>query len=443
MNKCIQCGNLLKRGTMFCSRECRGKYNKHTIKKKCEQCGSEFIVSKSKVGKKFCSKKCHNNSMMKMQSKICINCGKEFIGYKNRKYCTKKCADIYNGKKKRIEINTLKSYFNKEGYMALIDKYENAFDKFDVMCDKGHEFKTTWNDFQQGKRCPKCIRNTSTGEDELYEILSNKFKDIKIERNNRSIISPKELDIYIPEYKLAIEYCGLYWHSEDVLNAKYNDGRNYHRKKLDECRKLGIHLITIFEDEWQLKRDIIISLISQILNKTTKIFARKCKCVEISASVANNFYRLNHLQGPTCGKFHVGLFYNDELVKMMSFGSPSRNIKGIIEIKRDCTKMGYTVTGGFSKILNYIKHIIKLPIRSYVDLRYFNGKTYDKLGFKFLGESKYTPHYVKSGIRYRNQSLQKTESERKLGKTEWELRKEQGYNRIWDCGHQVWEYVNE
>jgi hypothetical protein len=439
---CINCGAKLNRGNMFCSRKCRGIYSSNKIIKKCKECGKKFITTPSRKDKLFCSKTCHNKSMIKISTKKCIHCNKEFIGYSSRKYCSKICADICNGKNKRIEISTLKTYFNKEGYVALINKYENAFTKFDVICNNGHNFKTTWNDFQQGKRCPKCSRNVSNGENELYEKLYEVFKDIKIERNNRNIISPKELDIYIPEYKLAIEYCGLYWHSEDVLNVKYSNGRRYHREKMEKCKSKGIQLITIFEDEWKLKSDIIISLISRALNKSNKIHARKCKISELTPSQANEFYAKNHLQGATHGKLHVGLFYKDELVKAMSFGSPSRNINGIIELKRDCTKIGCTVTGGFSKILKYFCNIYKLPIRSYVDLRYFNGITYDKLGFKYLGESKYTPHYVKSGIRYRNQSLQKTEAERKTNKTEYELRKEQGYSRIWDCGHQVWEYVN-
>jgi hypothetical protein len=117
-----------------------------------------------------------------------------------------------------------------------------------------------------------------------------------------------------------------------------------------------------------------------------------------------------------------------------------------IELKRFCSKNNTSVVGGFSKLF---KHVISYcvtngyrSVKSYCDIRYANifNPVYEKVGFNLDGFTKYTPHYIKNGIRYRNFSLRKTAEERKTGKTEFELRCEQGYDRIWDCGHRTYLY---
>jgi len=105
-----------------------------------------------------------------------------------------------------------------------------------------------------------------------------------------------------------------------------------------------------------------------------------------------------------------------------------------------------SVVGGFSKLFKYIINYCVNNgygfIKSYCDMRYANifNPVYEKVGFNLDGFTKYTPHYIKSGFRYRNFSLRKTIEERKTAKTEFELRREQGYDRIWDCGHRTYLY---
>jgi hypothetical protein len=128
-----------------------------------------------------------------------------------------------------------------------------------------------------------------------------------------------------------------------------------------------------------------------------------------------------------------------------TLGSLSRNNdKSVLELKRLSSIKNTVVVGGASKIFKhcilYAKENKYLIIRSYCDMRWGIGNVYKKLNFVLKKETKYTPHYIKGLKRYRNQSLRKTLEERKLNITEKELRKSQGYNIIYDCGHQTWDY---
>src|SRR5690606_32397406 len=124
-----------------------------------------------------------------------------------------------------------------------------------------------------------------------------------------------ELDIVIPEANIAIEYCGLYWHSEIHKEPKY------HLDKLNACIEQNIRLITIFSDEWQERQDIVKSKILQILGKSTQstIFARKCKVVTLSREQKKKFFDQYHIQGAGPGSITYGLEYKEEVVAAMTF----------------------------------------------------------------------------------------------------------------------------
>jgi very-short-patch-repair endonuclease len=62
--------------------------------------------------------------------------------------------------------------------------------------------------------------------------------------HDRSIIKPLELDFYIPDFQMAIEVNGIYWHSEQNGRDKYA-----HQRKTLRCLELGVSLIHLFEDQ--------------------------------------------------------------------------------------------------------------------------------------------------------------------------------------------------
>lgn len=123
-----------------------------------------------------------------------------------------------------------------------------------VLCSKGHEWPcpiaNLVSKVTSGTRCPTCARaaTQSRGEKELGVFI--KELGYSIVENDRKIPSGLEIDIYIPEIKVGIEYCGEYWHSlESVkINAK--------RKELIS-KKLGIYLIIIWKRDWKNNTDQI------------------------------------------------------------------------------------------------------------------------------------------------------------------------------------------
>jgi hypothetical protein len=359
-----------------------------------------------------------------------------------------KCPDcsFYETKEKlKLPLDEVYKKFTDLGYTPLFTEYDGAHKKVPFRCNKGHYHEIMPYTLDNGVRCRKC---SNSGVSRAEKEISNYFKELGIVflENDRKLIGPLEVDIYFPEQKIAVEFCGLYWHSE--LAGKKS--RKYHYSKMIKCRNKGVRLITVFEDEYCERPEVVLSRIVNSLGLCKdRLYARNCYTKIIDGSVADEFLVKHHLQGTTFSKVAFGLFYDEELVGVMTGGSLSRNHfskKTILELKRLCFLPGYVVVGGASKLfkclVNYAKELGFTTIRSYQDMRYGSpfGSVYTKLGFRLVTESKYTPHYVKGNKRFRNQRLMKTSEERKTGKTEWELRREQGFDRIWDCGHRTYVY---
>lgn len=335
----------------------------------------------------------------------------------------------------------------KEGYTLYSTNYKNNKDKLHLICPEGHEYSVSWDNWSsKGSRCPVCQKSgKSLPEIELIEFI--KGLGLEVESGTRSIISPYELDIFIPRKNIAIEYCGLYWHSE--LMGK---DRNYHNNKLSMCNDNDIKLITIFEDEWVSKKNIVKSRLTNLLidREINKIYARKCTIKEISNKEAKEFFCDNHLQGYSISSIRLGLFYDEVLVSAMTFSKPSLSKghksynQGVWELSRYCTKTDHLVVGGPSKLLTYFeKNYEWNELFSYADLRWSTGGLYNKLRFNLVGTTKPNYWYFKNNKeRIHRFALRKTKDEPK-DRTEWELRMKQNWNRIWDCGNLKYVKLNK
>jgi len=257
--------------------------------------------------------------------------------------------------------------------------------------------------------------------------------DIKTLTNTRSIISPYELDIYIPEHAIAIEYNGLYWHSEQAGKNK-----NYHKKKYDLCKNKGIQLITIFEDEWIQRQEHVKSKIKSLLlcDDREKVYARKTKVVTVFKHLKKEFLENNHIQGDDRSSIEIGLEYTDRLVACMTFRKRS---DGIYELSRYATSA--RVVGGFSKLFKYFCNVYNFnKVISFADLRWSTGKMYTVNGWVIDGiippDYSYSPDAVnrfhKFNFRRKNLSNLLVEYNPKL--TERENCDNNKILRIWDCG---------
>ena len=330
-----------------------------------------------------------------------------------------------------IKIST-KVHGDKYDYSLVI--YTNNKTKVKIICPEHGVFEQRPdNHVYLLHGCPKCSSIISKQELGLQEWIKG---NVDILTNDRSIISPYELDIVIPSHKIAIEYNGLYWHSETQ-----GKNSNYHLNKYNMCKDKGYRLIQIWENEWLTKQDIVKSIIKSSLGlHTIKIHGRKCDIKIISPKEARPFYNNNHIQGFHSGEHH-GLYYNDELVSCLTI--KKYNTGDMLE--RFVNKTNVLVHGSFTKLLKSFN--ITSDLITFSDPRYFMGNVYESNGFEYMYNSKPNYFYFKNGSLdvYNRRNFQKKNIQRKyetgyldtfdLNKTEYQNMLDNGYHRIWDCGN--------
>ena len=203
---------------------------------------TEFFINKSKEihGDKYdYSKSVYIDSKTKIEI-VCKEHGSFFMLPNN--HYKQNCPSCFDEKRFSNNLNFInksKEIHNKYEYTNI--NYINSKEKVNILCPIHGEFNQRPNDHLNGKGCPKCGFIFNKSEDELKDFIKN--VNIDFIENSREIITPLELDIFIPSHNIAIEYNGLYWHSE---LHKTND---YHLTKTKECENKGIQLIHIFEDE--------------------------------------------------------------------------------------------------------------------------------------------------------------------------------------------------
>ena len=347
----------------------------------------------------------------------------------NTQFGCKQCAVEYvaaNKVEEHRKTFAKRATMIHKGKYIYTEEYNGLDNEIKIICPIHGVFIQTPHDHLQGCGCPKCAVRQSKGEEEILDFIRQ--IGIKAEQSNRNIINPLELDIYIPSKKLAIEYNGLHWHSEQFKD----NAENYHLEKTNLCQEKGIKLIHIFEDEWLCKKDVVKSRLSHLLGDTTnRIFSRKCIIKEITSKEAIQFLETNCVEyNPFKVKYNIGLFYKKELVSVMTLCDKSN---GINVLDSYCTKLNTVVVGGASKLLNYfIKTYKPNKIVTLVDKRWSDGNVFKKLGFSKVKDYKPNYYYVVDNKR-ENKICHLNESE--------EMLKEKGIYRIYDCGAIEFEKV--
>lgn len=283
--------------------------------------------------------------------------------------------------------------------------------------------------------------NRSSYEHEVATFLSS--IGVTHIANDRTIIAPKEIDLWCPDYNIALEICGHYWHSE-----LYKDDRNYHLNKMVECSNKGIRLIQIFEYDWVHKQDIIKRRLQHIFHKTNNvIYARNCSVVKIPIAQANDFMERNHIQGKASCSISYGLINNDNLIGAITFGKPRFNSNYEYELIR--LAFSDPVIGGASKLFSrFVKDFNPSNVLTYSDLRWNTGTVYEKMGFVYKGRTKPNYWYFQindSSKIYNRMLFQKHKLKSKLDKFDPTLSEAENmflnnYSRIWDCGNAIWEW---
>jgi len=352
-------------------------------------------------------------------------------------------------KKKNWKTNILKSNPN------IIDiNLDNNLYLMSCDCGQNHQFEITFSLYKSRKQfatnfCTICFplykNNISQLEKNLLNFIKENY-DEEIIINSKSIIKPLELDIYLPELNLAFEFNGVYWHNE------LNKHKNYHKMKSDMCDEKDIQLIHIYEDDWVYKQDIIKSMICNKLGKSSgRIFARKTEVKKINDNkLVRTFLNENHIQGYVNSSIKLGLFYDNELVSLMTFGKLRKNMNSIsdneneYEMLRFCNKLNTSIIGGASKLFKYFTvNFNPKNIISYADRSYSNGNLYNQLGFDLSHITAPNYYYVVDDIRkyrygFRKDILVKEGFDPK--KSEHEIMLERKIYRIYNSGNYKYLY---
>jgi hypothetical protein len=332
----------------------------------------------------------------------------------------------------KSELNHSNTLIGKDiNYIKYLDNYVSLFN-----CEKGHNFEITSDSYHSRIRynTPLCTVCNPIGdqksikEKELLDFIKNIYSGKIISSYRDSL----EIDIYLPELKIGFEFNGLYFHSN-----KFKE-KNYHLDKTNYFKEREIRIIHIWEDDWIFKNDIIKSQIKNILYlKSERIFARKCKVIEIKDSkIVSKFLNENHIQGKVNSSFKLGLYYNNELVSIMTFDhfeGRNKMYKGGWNLNRFCNKLNTNVIGGASKLLSYfIKNCDVKRIISYVDKDWSIGGLYYKLGFKNVGGNGPDYKYIIDNRRIHKSRYKKSNLKTEL--TESKQMELNGINKIYDCG---------
>ena len=303
--------------------------------------------------------------------------------------------------------------------------------------DCGHDGDYWLSNLVQGRgyACKVCNPSgVSDIERQIQELIRNNY-DKEILLNDRSLIKPKEIDIVLPDIKLAFEINGAYWHTEERVGDS-------HLAKTNALCDLGYQLIHIYDYDWIYNKEIVKSRILQLLGKSYKLYARNTEVKEIS--FPREFLNENHIQGAGApSSINLGLFFKEELVAVMTFGKPRFSKEADYELLRFATLTGISVVGGASKLLKYFTNKYTGTIISYAARDWSAGKLYTTLGFTHShntapGYSYYKNSHKLSRYKCQKQKLKELFPEYyEPTKTEGQIMKEAGYNKVLDSGNMV------
>ena len=456
--------------------------------KKCEVCGTLFEVPNEYLSSSTLRNYCSNECRIILMQRTCL----KKYGVDNYSK-TKEYKENLRSKREEIDEKRKKTMIERYGVESISQtdswmiKHMSDESKLDnlkeFMSDPRSFIKSNFvvkptvhmiamsigvNDSSALDRIHKlgvedCIEiHYSDMENDVTNYLLSIDSDLEITHNDRIQIKPNEIDLYLNEYKLGIECDPTSTHNSSRNNWNNNISGippSYHKMKTDMCEDKGIFLFHIFGYEWTHKREIIESMIKNILGKCDqKIYARKCVVKEVDSNTATKFLNANHRQGAAGASVRLGLYYQGDLVSLMTFGkmrntigtSKNEDLSDCWELVRFCSNLNTSVVGGASKLFkHFIRTYDPVRIRSFSDRAHTRGTLYQKLRFTELRRS--DPGYVWVDLytdrAYNRYNTQKQNIKKflhddtiDLSKSEKQIMEEHDFVQVFDCGTVTWEY---
>ena len=435
-------------------------------------CGNPVIFEGFTKGyRKYCSRKCMNSDPNK-KAAVRTTCLERYGGpspCSSKEIMAKmeKTLMAKYGHKNALQVPEIK----EKVFGTITKRYGGILGASPILMERAKQTNLKRYGVEYSHQCPEimakvqatfmrkygvpnpCLLNPATATPSTQELLIRSWLDewgIMYIVNDRSIIFPKELDIYIPTLNIAIECNGCYWHS-DLEKPK-----DYHIKKFTECRNKGIQLIQIWEDWMINKQDIVKSFLQVKLGICAKVFqARKCEVRELDYRTAMLFLEANHIQGKCSSNYRLGLYNDEQLVAVMCFNKrsalsgPKSLNDSEAELIRFCNLVGTRVVGGASKLLkHYIRKFKSNIITSYSANDISNGQLYRSLGFESDLKVSESYWYIEP-VNFRRQhrsiytrsGIVRKWPEYDINDRSWTERSvmdSKGYMRIYDAGTTKW-----
>lgn len=221
-------------------------------------------------------------------------------------------------------------------------------------CAKSHLWFATVKDrATRGTGCPSCYGHVfvSRGETEVADFIRQILpSELDVQRSVRSLIDG-ELDIFVPSQNIAVEYNGVFWHSEGA-----GKDRRYHQKKMAACSAVGIQLIQVWEDDWESRRPIVERMLAHKLGLSAlpSVPARVTTAETLTLAETRAFLDENHIQGFASGSYYIGLRRSSgDVVAAMVL----KQIGNDLRLERYATSA--RVPGGQSKLIAYADREIR------------------------------------------------------------------------------------
>lgn len=333
-------------------------------------------------------------------------------------------------------------------------EYQGRNTKVSIMCPKHGPFlQKPYQHLARAHGCPECSHHRSKGEAAIARFMAI-FGPLR--ERDRTVVPPKELDVYAPWAGVAVEYCGEYWHAASSVEEERTD-RTRHLEKHQACAAVGVRLLTVYESEWLKNPFAIKRLIRNAIGKAKgRVMARKCEVSPVGNGEAAAFFDKYHLQGGSGWGLAYGLRYHGKLVACMrfAFGANDRGASAerVWTLTRYATRVA--VTGGASKLFAaFVADHKPGSVKSFSDNRYFTGAMYGKLGFVLEEETgpDYQVYHPKTGLlpktawqrknipaRIRDIGASETFEPATDPRSERDMTYVMGAQRMFDCGKKRW-----
>lgn len=481
--ECKECGRIFipRCGTQ---RYCDGPHQTE-----CKYCGRIFDYTCSPNEKpKYCSQDCINegkkltvrakygvdnvSELAEVREKISKANGSEEVKAKRRQTSLKNWGVDNPAKSEKVKAKQRDTFLQKYGVDNPMKNDTIAKMLSDIMSSPEHveahrqhlleKYGVTCTNDIPGVR-EKMIETTMKNHGVPYYVLSPEYlnpeKSNVISQVNKSVakrlngcgiftefeyrIDRKCYDIHIKDTNILLEIDPTYTHNAigNHWDKKGTD-KNYHLEKTKLAVENGYRCIHVFD--WDDVNKVI-----QLLASKQTIYARKCAVADIDYNTAGKFEMQHHLQRD-CRSQQVclGLYYEGELVEVMTFGKPRYNKKYQWELLRLCTHSDYKVTGGASKLFkHFLRQYNPQSILSYCDLAKFNGDVYDQLGFKHVRDTEPQKVWSRGSDKITDNLLRQRGFDQLFnanygkGTNNEELMLQHGWLPVYDCGQAVYAYL--